>query len=55
MTTPRALSSKKISPVCRWRQWECGRCMPKNPKGALQQEDEPCLPLVAVGGQKMHA
>ena len=55
LRTPRALSSKKMSPVCRWRQWEGGRCTPEDPEGALQQEDEPCVPLAAVGGQKMHA
>ena len=29
--------------------------MPEDPEDALQQEDEPCVPLAAVGGQKMHA
>ena len=29
--------------------------MPEDPEGTLQQEDEPCVPLAAVGGQKMHA
>ena len=50
-----ALSSKKMCQVCRWQQCEGGRRMPKNLKGALQQEDEPCVPLAAAGGQKMHA
>ena len=28
--------------------------MPEDPKGALQQEDEPCVPLAAVeGGRRM--
>ncbi|EFN50790.1 hypothetical protein CHLNCDRAFT_28725 [Chlorella variabilis] len=34
-----------MSPVCRWRQWEARRCMPEDPEDALQQEDEPCVPL----------
>ena len=55
LRTPRALSSKKMSPVCRWRQCEGRRCMHEDPKGALQQEDVPCVPLAAVGGPKMHA
>ena len=50
-----ALSSKKMSHVCRWRQREARRCMPEDPMGALQQEDEPCVPLAAAGGRKMHA
>ena len=53
--TPRELSSKKMSDVCRWRQWEARRCTPEDLEGTLQQEDEPCVPLAAVGGRKMHA
>ena len=55
LRTSRALSSKKMSPVCRWRQWEGGRYMPEDPEGTLKQEDVPCVPLAPVGGQKMHA
>ena len=39
LRTPRALSSKKMCHVCRWQQWEGGRCMHDDPEGALQQED----------------
>ena len=55
LRTPRALSSKKISRVCRWQQWEARRCMPEDPEGALKQEDGPCVPLAAVGGRNMNA
>ena len=39
-----------MCPVCRWRQWEGGRCMPEDPEGALKQEDVPRVQLAAVGG-----